>query len=397
MKIVDMKTTWICIPIEKPMLGTTGVHPGRFSRAIVELIADEGIVGLGEVGGGDQRAALERLKPRLIGESPFDLERIRQRTLRQVYYISNSRLYSAIEIACLDIQGKSIGRPVSDLLGGKIRDKVPMCGYLFFRYGNENGGDELTVDTVTAEGERLIDTYGFKSIKLKGGGYIHPQQEADICFNLRKKFGRDLNIRYDPNGSLSLGTGMRLANRFLDCDLEYFEDPVWGIEAMSNLRKSVNMPLATNMCVKSFDDLGPGITRHAIDIVLSDLYYWEGPRGVKRLAAVCEAMGVGLSMHSGTEFGITMAAMLHTAATTPYLSHDIDAHYHHLTDDIIVGGPLPYKDGCMEVPAGPGLGVELDPEKVEKYSRYAEEKGDYYKAFLADDRRPDWFQIVPGW
>ena len=127
------------------------------------------------------------------------------------------------------------------------------------------------------------------------------------------------------------------------------------------------------------------------------MYYWEGPRGVKRLAAVCEAMGVGLSMHSGTEFGITMAAMLHTAATTPYLSHDIDAHYHHLTDDIIVGGPLPYKDGCMEVPAGPGLGVELDPEKVEKYSRYAEEKGDYYKAFLADDRRPDWFQIVPGW
>ena len=93
MKITDMKTTWVSVPIEKPMLGTTGVHPGRFSRTLVELYTDEGIVGLGEVGGGDQRAALERLKPRLIGESPFDLERIRQRTLRQVYYGGQDALY----------------------------------------------------------------------------------------------------------------------------------------------------------------------------------------------------------------------------------------------------------------------------------------------------------------
>lgn len=397
MKITEMKTTWVSIPIEKPLIGTVGLHPGRFSRTIVELTTDEGIVGLGEVGGGDQRAALERLKPRIIGESPFDLERIRQRTLRQVYYISNTRLYAAIEMACLDIQGKSIGRPVSDLLGGRIRDTVPACGYLWFRYGNENGGDELTVEAVTEEGIRLVREDGFKSIKVKGAGLLHPNREVDICFGLREEFGRDLNIRYDPNAVLSVSTAMRLANRLMDCDLEYFEDPVWGIEAMSRLRKSINMPLATNMCVHSFDELGPGISRHAVDVVLADVHYWEGPRGVKRLAAVCEAMGLGLSMHSGTEYGITMAAMLQTASTIPTLVHDIDAHYHHLLDDIIVGGPIPYEDGSMRVPEGPGLGVDLDYDKVEKYARFAEEQGDYYKSFLSDDRRPDFFQLIPQW
>lgn len=101
-------------------------------------------------------------------------------------------------------------------------------------------------------------------------------------------------------------------------------------------------------------------------------------------------------MHSGAEFGIELAAMLHTASTIPEMTFAGDAHYHYLTDDIITTGLMQYRDGCLEVPKGPGLGVELDPEKMDKYERYFEEKGDYYARFHQDPRRPEWYPIVGG-
>ena len=130
MKIVDLKARTVAIPTNCMLRHNTGVHPGYLMRTILELITDEGIVGLGEVGGEDQRAALTKLKPRLIGMDPFDLEAIKLKTLRAIYYLSNARLYGAIEIACLDIQGKAAGVPVHQLLGGKIRDRIPMIAYL---------------------------------------------------------------------------------------------------------------------------------------------------------------------------------------------------------------------------------------------------------------------------
>src|SRR6266508_2914858 len=130
MKITDLKARTVTVPIEAPLRHSTGVHP-YFQRTIIELFPDEGIVGLGEWGGGDQRGAFEKLKPRLIGEDPYHLERIKPKVLRPSYYMSNARLYAAIEIACLDIQGKCSGRSVSDLIGGRLRDRVPFSDYLF--------------------------------------------------------------------------------------------------------------------------------------------------------------------------------------------------------------------------------------------------------------------------
>jgi glucarate dehydratase len=117
---------------------------------------------------------------------------------------------------------------------------------------------------------------------------------------------------------------------------------------------------------------------------------------VKDLAAVCRTFNLGVAMHSGAEFGIELAAMVHTASTIPEMHYAGDAHYHFLTDDIIQGGPMKYEDGCIRVPTGPGLGVALDEEKMEKYGRYFEEKGDYYARFHQDPYRPDWYPIVGG-
>ncbi|MGO4741446.1 enolase C-terminal domain-like protein [Bosea sp. 2KB_26] len=157
------------------------------------------------------------------------------------------------------------------------------------------------------------------------------------------------------------------------------------MEGNAAVRKAVRTPIATNMYPAKFDDLGPAIRLGAVDIVLTDIHYWEGPRGVKDLSAVCRTFGLGVAMHSGAEFGIELAAMLHTAATIPEMSFAGDAHYHYLTDDITEGGLMKYEGGAIRVPTGPGLGVALDEDKMRHYGAFYEEKGDALARCFEDD------------
>jgi len=395
MKIVDMRVRCVAIPLNAQLRHNTGVHPGYFLRTVLEIITDEGVVGLGEVGGGDQRGALTRLKPRILGLDPFHLETIKLKVLRSIYYLSNSRLYAAIEMACLDIQGKVLNRPMSDLIGGRIRDRIPMIAYLFWRYDRPGGGDDKCAEDMADLCQQLHQDLGVSAMKLKGG-VEDPFEEVRVLELCRKNLGPRFGLRIDPNGTWSVPTAVRVGKRLEDLDLEYFEDPAWGLEGNAAVRKQVRIPIATNMYPAKFDDLGPAIKLGAVDIVLTDLHYWEGPRGVKDLCAVCNTFGLGIAMHSGAEFGIELAAMLHTASTIPQMTYAGDAHYHYLTDDIIQGGLMKYEDGCIRVPTGPGLGVALDEDKMKKYERYYEEKGDYYACFHADPRRPDWYPVVGG-
>ncbi|MBM4154387.1 MAG: glucarate dehydratase [Lentisphaerae bacterium] len=395
MKIVDLKTRTVAIPLNSQLRHNTGVHPGYFLRTVLEIVTDEGVTGLGEVGGGDQRGALQKLKPRILGLDPFHLETIKMKVLRSIYYLSNARLYAAIEMACLDIQGKVLNRPLSDLLGGSIRDRVPFIAYLFWRYDRPGGGHDRHPEDMADLCEELHATLGVKAMKLKAG-VMKPEEEARAVELCRERLGPDFGLRIDPNGVWSVATAIRIGQRLEAVNMEYFEDPAWGLEGNAAVRAKIRTPVATNMYPNKFDDLGPAVRMGAVDIVLTDLHYWEGPRGVKDLAAVCRTFNLGVAMHSGAEFGIELAAMIHTASTIPEMHYAGDAHYHFLTDDIIQGGPLRYEDGCIRVPTGPGLGVALDEEKMEKYARYFEEKGDYYARFHQDPYRPDWYPIVGG-
>ncbi|WP_128548098.1 enolase C-terminal domain-like protein [Larkinella soli] len=395
MKIIDLRTRCVAIPLNAQLRHNTGVHPGYFLRTILELITDEGIVGLGEVGGGDQRGALQKLKPRILGEDPFHLEKIKLKVLRSIYYLSNARLYAAIEMACLDIQGKAMNRPLSDLLGGRVRDEVPFIAYLFWRYDRPQGGHDETAEDMADLCQELHETLGVRAMKLKAG-VMAPKEEVRVLELCRDRLGDDFGLRIDPNGVWSVATAVQMGHRMEDLHPEYFEDPAWGLEGNAAVRKQVRIPVATNMYPARFDDLGPAIRLGAVDIVLTDLHYWEGPRGVKDLVAVCNTFNLGVAMHSGAEFGIELAAMIHTAATLPTMTFAGDAHYHYLTDDIIEGGPMKYENGAIRVPTGPGLGVSLDEDKMKRYEKYYEEKGDYYARFHQDPYRPDWFPTVSG-
>lgn len=407
MKITDLRVRTVAIPLNAQLRHNTGVHPGYFMRTILELFTDAGLVGLGEVGGGDQRGALLKLKPRLLGLDPFHLETIKLKVLRSIYYLSNARLYGAIEMACLDLMGKATNRPLSDLLGGAVRDRIPMIAYLFWRYDRPRGaaafgapyhagsGDDARAEDLADLCQQLHEELGVTAMKLKAG-VMDPLEEVRVMELCRARLGPRFGLRIDPNGTWSVPTAIRVGKRLEGLDLEYFEDPAWGLEGNAAVRRAVRIPIATNMYPNKFDDLGPAVKLGAVDVVLTDLHYWEGPRGVKDLVAVCNTFGLGVAMHSGAEFGVELAAMLHTAATIPQMHVAGDAHYHYLTDDIIQGGLMRYEGGAIRVPTGPGLGVALDEEKMARYERYFEEKGDYYARFHADPRRPAWYPVVGG-
>ena len=369
---------------DPPLLNSNGCHEPLALRIVLQLVLEDGTVGLGESPGGAAR--LERLRiaaKTVVGMDVFDATAISaavDTALRPSVSSEHERGWtrSAVEVACLDAQGKLLGRLVSDLLGGRVRDRVPFAAYLFYKWAEHpelDGRPAITDDWGAAldpagivEQARLMQQrYGFTSFKLKGGVFP-PDEEIAAIRALAEAFpGQPL--RLDPNIAWTVETSRYVAER-LDGVLEYLEDPTRGIEGMAEVARTASVPLATNMCVIAWEHLRPAIEQNAIQVLLTDHHYWGGLRRTRELAAVCEAFGIKLSMHSNSHLGISLAAMTHVAAAIPNLDHSCDTHYPwNSGDEIVVGGPLKIVDGEIAVPTGPGLGVDLDHDALERLHR----------------------------
>lgn len=287
-----------------------------------------------------------------------------------------------------------------------MRDEVAVSAYLFYRYANNGVGEISTPEQMVAHARHLVDLYGFRTIKLKGGVFP-PPHEIETLRALRAAFPvGQYQLRYDPNATLSPATGIQVGHQIADLHLEYYEDPTWGICGMAQVRSKVPQAIATNMCVIEFDHLPAAVARRAFDVVLSDLWYYGGCHISKHLDFVAPHMGLAVGMHSGVEFGLGLAHMLHCASAMPNLVHAIDTHYHHLTDDILTQR-LEYQNGAMKPPAGVGWGVELDEDKVARYAEVCQKLRtgrlqsdhaceDYY-TYPPDPRRGEWSARVPAW
>jgi glucarate dehydratase len=388
----------VTVPLEAPLLHATGAHWGRFVRTIVEIETDDGYVGLGEMGGGGESAelAFKGLKSYLVGHNPFELEALRFKIANPTASLYNNRtqLLAALEFACLDLIGQKLSVPVYDLLGGKLRDEVPFASYLFFRYPNpETGqGEVRTPEQLVANARALKQAHGFTTHKLKGG--VYPPDYELACYRaLAAAFPED-RLRYDPNGTLSVEEGIRFGQAIEDLKNDYLEDPTWGLNGMRRVRSMVRVPLATNTVVVNFEQLAANILDLAVDVILLDTTFWGGIRPCVKAAGVCETFQLGIAVHSSGELGIQLATMLHLGAVLPNLAFAADAHYHHLTDDVIEGGLMAYRNGAIAIPNGPGLGVTLDRDKLRQYRELYDELGGY--AYDRDPGRPDWFAIVPN-
>ena len=397
-RVADIRATTVTVPLEAPLLHSNGAHWGRFVRTIVEVESENGLIGLGELGGGGESAerALVALKPYLVGHDVFDLEALRFKICNPTASLYNNRtqLHAAVEFACLDIAGQALDVPVHDLLGGRLRNTIPFASYLFFRYANPamGVGEVRTVDQLVAHARDLRDRHGFRTHKLKGG--VYPPDYELTCFRaLGHAFPAD-SLRYDPNAALSVEEAIRFGLAIEDQRNDYLEDPTWGLNGLRRVRERVRVPLATNTVVVTFEQLAANILHPAVDVILLDTTFWGGIRPCIKAAGVCETFQLGVSVHSSGELGVQLATMLHLAATIPNFTFAADAHYHHVTDDIIAGGKLRYRDGHMTVPDGPGLGVRLDREKLGRYAALYRELGGY--PYDRDPGRPDWYPLVPN-
>ena len=398
MKIIDLRATTVTVPLEAPLRHANGCHWGRFVRTVVEVETDEGLIGLGEMGGGGEsaEAAFQALKSYLIGRDPAQLEELRFLIANPTASLYNNRtqMLAAIEFACLDIMGQKWGVPVSEILGGRLRERVPFASYLFFRYPNDasKANEIRTVEQLVDSARTLKKRYGFTSHKMKGGVFP-PEYELECYRALADALPGD-RFRFDPNGVWSTETAIWFGQQIEDIRNDYLEDPVFGMSGMRRVREKVRMPLATNTVIVNFEQLAANIRDTAVDVVLLDTTFWGGIRACVKAAGVCETFQLGVAVHSSGELGIQLATMMHLGAVIPNLSFAADAHYHHLTDDIILGGKLKYENGAIAVPTAPGLGVKLDRDKVEEYRELYLRLGSY--PYDQDPMRPGWTPTIPN-
>ncbi|MGH3680033.1 MAG: enolase C-terminal domain-like protein, partial [Natronosporangium sp.] len=313
-----------------------------------------------------------------------------------------AKVVAPFEVACLDAQGQAVGRPVVDLLGGAHRQRVPFSAYLFYKWAGHPGadpdewGEALDPAGLVRQARRMVDRFGFTAIKLKGGVFP-PEAEIEALRELRAAYP-DHRLRLDPNCAWTVPTARTVAERTAGL-LEYLEDPTPGIAGMAQVAAAAPMPLATNMCVTGFEEIPDGFGQRAVGVVLGDHHYWGGLRASVRLAGICQTWGVGLSMHSNSHLGISLAAMVHAAAAVPDHRYAADTHTPWQGGADVVAEPLSFVDGSVAVPAGPGLGVRLDPDALDRMHR------DYRRCGIRerDDTgylqrfEPDFRRRLPRW
>ena len=412
--ITNLIVTPIALP-DPPLLNAGGLHGPYFLRNIVQLETDAGIVGIGETSGGAAvTAALERSREIIRGQNAFAFRKSRP-ALEKLH----TAAYTAVELACLDACGRATGRRLCELLGGPVRDDVEFAAYLFYRYASDHPkllADSRIVDG-RGRGERALDAWGevrtpeamvreaaefqrrwgFRVFKLKGG-YLPPEQELETMQLLNAHFGKECPLRIDPNARWATETAIRIGRKLHELSIEYYEDPVAGQAAMAQVRRETELAMSTNMCVTRFEHIPEALRLAPVDVVLADHHYWGGFAGCIELARIAEVAEWKLSQHSNNHAGVTMAAMIHLAATIPQLTLASDTHYPWLPDgaDIIEGEKLPIAKGRMTIPAAPGLGVSLDPDKLARAHEVYQKCGMRNRDDVATIKlvEPDWDQRI---
>ena len=391
MRITRLESFDVGIPFEAPILHAMGVSFPLRVRTVICLHTDDGLVGVGECGPSplarftDRGLMQEEVAPRVIGANPFDLGAVLAR-------LGQRRETAAVEIAMWDLMGRAVGLPVYRLLGAeRPRAAVPHSLYAFLRAPGRDGNGEVTPGNYVGHWTGEMRRHGFRTIKCKLGSR-EPMEEVEYVEALRAAVGPHVKIRVDPNGAWSLGTALRVLRRLENVDLEYVEEPVrysqqagTDTEALQRLRGAGHTPICADGCSDPMR-LRQVLLDQAADVAMCDLFGCGGIQGARDWFQTAHAMRIATTLHSGPELGVGQAARVHVAATHPDLRHAIDGHYHHYVDDVLVGGKLPYVDGAMAVPQTPGLGVELDDERLARWA-YTPERQQEWEAFWDETKR----------
>ncbi|OWV28856.1 enolase C-terminal domain-like protein [Halomonas campaniensis] len=383
------------------LLNLSGGHAPWFIRCVVILEDDAGNQGVGEIpSSGGILKGLEQCRE-LVEGSPINnikhtLNQVRLRLAqngreergRQTFDLRVAvHVITGIESALLDLYGQTLQLPVADLLGqyGRQRDEVEALGYLFLlgdpgktdlpypkahhpqdRWDEIRYQEALTPDAVANLAKAAYERYGFKDFKLKGG-VLRGEEEADCIRALHDAFP-DARLTLDPNGAWKLDEAVRVLEPIKHL-LSYAEDPCGqeegysGRETMAEFKKRTGLPTATNMIATDFKQLQYAVQLNSVDIPLADCHFWT-MQGAVKVGELCNEWGMTWGSHSNNHFDISLAMMTHVAAACPGEITAIDTHWIWQDGQRITKDPLLIRDGKLKVPTTPGLGVELDEEKL---------------------------------
>lgn len=380
MKITHIESFMVNVPYTKPEKWSWGIRLGS-SPIIVKVHTDEGLVGLGEATSPFttpviQKILEEHIIPQLIGEDPTNIERLLAKIMATgLSWVLNgsTQAVAAVEMALWDLAGKAVGKPVHKLLGGLYRSKIPFGAYLF------NG----TPEQMATDASEFVKQ-GITTVKMKVG--IDMMGDIERVRAVREAVGPNVQIIVDPNQSWTLGTAVRQIRKMAEFDLMFIEQPVKkdDLEGMRYVRHTAGVPIGANESVTTPSTALEVIRREAADLLVTDVEVAGGIWALKKIAHIAEAAGLPVIGHSGGELGIATAALLHVVASSPSFIYPNDTYYYYMADDIITE-PFEMKNGVISVPNGPGLGIELDEEKVEKYG-----KGEFFSAFTDNKGELGW-------
>ncbi len=384
------------------LLNLSGAHAPFFTRNLAIIEDDSGHVGIGEVPGGETiRQTIEEAGPLLIGQTIGGynglLDQVREtfgdrdsggRGLQTFDLRTTIHVVTALESALLDLLGQHLGVPVAALLGdGQQRDRVEMLGYLFYvgdrqkadlLYRDGKGETDawlrlrdeeaLTPEAIVRLAEATQERYGFRDFKLKGG-VLRGDEEIEAVTAIARRFP-EARVTLDPNGAWSLEEAVRLCKGRGDV-LAYAEDPCGaeqgysGREIMAEFRRATGLPTATNMVATDWRQLSHAIQLQSVDIPLADPHFWT-MQGSVRVAQVCQTFGMTWGSHSNNHFDVSLAMFTHVGAAAPGRVTALDTHWIWQDGQRLTREPLKIEDGHIAVPDRPGLGVELDMERVEE-------------------------------
>ena len=373
MKIAAIETFDLTCPLERPFGWSQGWLDQR-STTLVKVTADDGLVGWGEGAAASLIDGL--LAPLLIGQDPMDRAGLWERMFHALYNGNNAvglagSALSALDIALWDLAGKATGLPVCALLGGKVRDKVAV--YATGLYYTEGEFPDRLLDEA-----RGYVAAGFKGMKTKVGGLSIAEDVARVRA-LRDAIGPDIHLMVDANEAYNATTAIRIGQQLADLDLVWFEEPVnaQDLDAYLEVKAALPMAIAGGENLRTRYEFKPYLTRRAYDIVQPDIMHCGGITEMQRICAMANACGIQVNPHVWGS-PVMIAATLHLAATLPpcpparnaqpYMQEPV-MEFDRTPSAIrqeLCAVPFDQEDSFVRVPTGPGLGIEVDEEVVER-------------------------------
>ena len=392
MKITDIRVTHVNVPFDAPFWWTAGLYGGA-SKSIIEIETDDGVVGLGEAPWWHFGEIIRsEIAPALIGADPLDLADCESRCVPPWQITANtgenasSVAFGAVELGLWDIRGKVFGMPLYKLLGGAVRKDIPFSEYFSFRPQQDGAGGEMSPEAIVDYCLGMKEQHGstiFEGKLILGD----PELEIRTVRMLREALGPQAQIRLDSNMQWSLTTARWVLREIEAFNIRNYEDPVATFEEMAALRQHSRIPFSTHV-----PDLRRAVALGVPDYFVCNFAALGGLSKTLKFIAACEAMGKGFWCYSN-DLGIMTAAYLHVVAATPWITEASQSLFRWQVGDVVRDGPFRQSNDTVRVPEGHGLGVELDPAAMQRWSAHFREHGPM--SHFNDPARPGRYRRLP--